>query len=161
VVQDWEKQLMIAEQKVGRVVALRLGVVISPKGGAFKQMLSSFKWGLGGVIGDGKQYVSWIALDDVLGAIHHIILHPEIHGPVNCVAPHPVRNQELTQMLSKALHRPAFFSVPAKAIRWLMGEMGEELLLSSTKAEPKKLLETGYPFLYPDLEKALKHYIRD
>jgi uncharacterized protein (TIGR01777 family) len=152
VVEEWEKALQIPRV---RTVFARFGVILSPKGGALKKMLPPFKMGLGGPIGSGKQFMSWIAIEDVVGAIHHMMFHDELKGAVNVVAPHPVRNEEFTQVLGKVLHRPAVLPLPEFAVRMLFGEMGDALLLSSTRVEPKRLLETGYPFIYPELEQAL------
>lgn len=159
VVYAWESALQPAIDKGVRVVKLRTGVVLSDKGGALAQMLPPFRFGLGGKIGSGEQYMSWIALDDVIGAIHHVLVNENISGAVNLVAPHPIRNVEFTKTLGKVLHRPTFFSVPALGVKLFFGEMGEELLLASTKVEPKVLLQSGYPFLYPHLTQALEHVL--
>lgn len=151
----WEKSAHSAEGAGIRVVYVRFGVVLSTQGGALKQMLTPFKLGLGGRLGDGQQYMSWIAIDDVLGAIYHILNRDEIRGAVNVVAPHPVRNCEFTTALGRILNRPTPFPIPAFIIKLLLGQMGVELLLASTKALPKRLQETGYPFLYPTIEQAL------
>lgn len=157
VVDEWEKALEPASRRGIRVVSLRFGIILDREGGALARMITPFKWGLGGNLGSGRQYMSWIAIDDALGAILHIINNETIKGPVNVVSPRAIRNSEFTKVLSGILNRPAFFHVPAFVIRGLLGEMGEELLLSSTKVEPRKLLDTKYSFLYPSLEMALKH----
>lgn len=152
VVEEWEQELQI--QHI-RTVFARFGVILSPDGGALKSMLWQYKLGLGGYIGNGEQFMSWIAMEDAIGAIHHLLTHEEIAGSVNIVSPHPVRNSEFTKILGKVLNKPTFLRMPEFLIRSVLGEMGEEVLLSSIRAVPKKLMETGYPFLYPELEKAL------
>lgn len=151
VVEEWENAL---KGLPIRTVFARFGIILSRDGGALKTMLLPFKLGLGGKIGSGEQFMSWIGMEDVVGVMHHLLTE-EIQGPVNVVAPHSVRNSEFTKTLGKVLHRPTFFSIPEKVIRGFLGQMGDELLLSSTRVEPRRLLETGYPFLYPDLEKVL------
>lgn len=159
VVQSWENAC-IAPDAV-RVVFARFGMVLSQKGGALASMLTPFKLCLGGPIGDGKQFMSWIAIEDVIGALYHILNDNTITGPVNVVSPNPVRNEEFTKELGAALKRPTPFRIPAFMVKGLFGQMGEELLLSSTKVEPKRLLETGYPFLFPRLKDAFKRQLQD
>jgi len=142
-----------------RVAILRIGIVLSAHGGALAKMLFPFKLGVGGVIGSGAQYMSWIALDDVVGAIHHTLITDELRGPVNAVAPYPVTNREFTKTLGRVLRRPTLFPMPALAARLAFGEMADELLLASTRVEPKRLLATGYAFCYPELEAALPHVL--
>ncbi|MBA2727022.1 MAG: TIGR01777 family protein [Parachlamydiaceae bacterium] len=151
----WEASTHQAKKIGVRVVFLRTGVVFSPEGGALKKMLLPFKFGVGGRIGDGKQYVSWIALNDLIRIISFCLNNPSIEGPVNATAPHPVTNAELTEALGEVLNRPTFMTVPKGAVRWIFGEMGDELLLSSTRAEPKKILEKGFSFELPELKNAL------
>jgi len=115
--------------------------------------------GLGGIIGSGKQYMSWIALDDVAGAIHHALVTDTLQGPVNAVAPFPVTNGEFTRTLGRVLGRPTVFPVPAFAARLAFGEMADELLLASTRVEPKRLLATQYTFRCPELDGALRHVL--
>lgn len=158
VVVEWEKALQVPNT---RVVFVRIGIVLSAKGGALKKMLLPFKLGLGGPIGDGEQYMSWIAIDDVIGAIHHILKDRTITGPVNLVSPNPVRNKNFTKTLGTVLHRPTVLPMPAFAVRLIFGEMGESLLLSSTNVRPQVLLDTSYKFIYPFLEKALEHEVQD
>ncbi len=155
----WEEATRPAREKGVRVVLLRIGVVLSPAGGALAKMLLPFKLGIGGVIGSGKQYMSWIALDDVIGAIHHVLTTHTLHGPVNLVAPYPVTNSEFTKTLGRVLQRPTLLPMPAAAARLAFGEMADELLLASTRVEPKQLLATGYTFHYPELEDALRHVL--
>ena len=154
VVIEWEQALKVPHT---RVVFARIGVVLSQKGGALKKMLLPFKLGLGGQLGDGKQMMSWIALEDVVLAIMHMIKDRSISGPVNLVSPNPVSNKIFTKTLGKVLKRPTIFTVPAFAVRAIFGEMGEALLLSSTSTHPKVLLKTGFHFSYPFLEQALTH----
>lgn len=156
-VQEWEAVLKPLEEKPIRIVCLRFGVVLSQKEGALKKMLMPFKMGLGGIVGSGKQFVSWISLEDVLAAILHILHHTELSGPVNIVAPFPVSNENLTKTLGKVLKRPTFFSLPAFVAKLALGEMAEELLLSSTRAIPKRLLDSGFTFHHPKLEEALSY----
>ena len=157
--QAWEEATEAAERKGIRVVRLRTGVVLSPAGGALKEMLLPFKLGVGGKVGSGEQWWSWIALDDVIGAIHHALTRDSVSGPVNLTAPHPVTNAEFTKTLGRVLSRPTIFPMPAFAARLAFGEMANELLLSSTRVEPRKLLATGYSFRYPELAPALRHLL--
>jgi uncharacterized protein len=161
VCQEWEGATQGASAAGIRVVNLRFGVVLSPKGGALAKMLLPFKLGAGGVLGDGKQYMSWIALDDAVGAIQHVIKSEAAHGPVNAVSPNPVTNYVFTKTLGKVLVRPTIFPVPAFAARLAFGQMADELLLASTRVQPVKLLETGYAFRYPELEGALRHVLSE
>jgi hypothetical protein len=131
-------------------------MVLSPNGGALKPMLPIFRMGLGAPLGHGQQWMSWIALADVLEAIHHLMARTDTSGPVNIVAPNPVRNREFTRTLASLLHRPTCFPVPAWACRILFGELAQELLLASTRVEPTRLKASGFRFRYPDLESALK-----
>ena len=152
----WEHATTPAEKSGMRVVLLRIGIVLSPTGGPLAKMLLPFKLGLGGVVGSGQQYMSWIALDDLIGAISHALTTEALRGPVNCVAPHPVTNREFTKTLGRVLNRPTLFSVPAFALRLVLGEMADDLLLSGARLEPKRLRETQYQFRYPQLEGALR-----
>ncbi len=159
VCREWEEACEPALEKGIRVVNLRTGLVLSPEGGALKTMLTPFRLGVGGTIGSGNQYISWISIDDMVGVIHHAINQENLEGPVNAVAPNPVTNREFTKTLARVLGRPSFFSVPEFALRILTGEMAEEMLLASTRALPRKLLDTGYKFRYPGLEGALRHLL--
>jgi uncharacterized protein (TIGR01777 family) len=156
VCRDWEAATEPAEKAGVRVVRMRLGVVLSKKGGALAKMLLPFRLGLGGIVGSGRQHWSWIALEDVAGAFMHVIEHSDLRGAVNVVAPHPVTNREFTKALGRVLGRPTFFPMPALAARLVLGEMADELLLSSTRVIPEKLNSTGYRFRLPDLEAALR-----
>jgi uncharacterized protein (TIGR01777 family) len=159
VCQAWEAAAAPAVQRGVRVVSLRLGVVLSAAGGALAKMLTPFRLGLGGVIGDGPQYMSWIALDDVLGAMHHALITETLHGPVNGVAPQPVTNQEFTTTLGQVLRRPTRLPLPAFVARLIFGEMADALLLASTRVAPVRLQASGYTFQYPALEEALRHLL--
>ena len=152
---EWEEATEEAEEAGIRVVRLRIGVVLSQAGGALTKMLTPFRLGLGGKLGPGTQYMSWITLDDVVAAIVHAIATPELSGAVNAVAPVPVRNQAFTRALGRVLHRPVIVSLPSPAIRLLLGQMGRELLLFSTRVVPGKLEETGFRFSDSQLEPAL------
>ena len=156
---DWEAAAEPVRSLGMRVVHARIGVVLSPRGGALAKMLTPFKLGLGGIVGDGKQYWSWIAIDDVAGALHYILTHPEISGAVNVVAPNSCTNYDFTKTLGGVLHRPTLVPMPAFAARLALGEMADELLLSSTRVAPIRLREFGYPFRCPTLESALKHVL--
>lgn len=159
VCRDWEAATAPLTAKGIRVVHLRFGIVLSPKGGALRAMLWPFRLGAGGVVGSGKQYWSWIALDDVVGVILHALAHETLQGPVNAVSPTPVTNREFTTALGKVLKRPTFFPLPAFVARAVLGEMADALLLASTRAVPKKLQESGYVFRYPELAEALRHLV--
>ena len=156
VCQEWEAATEPARQKGIRVVNLRIGVVLSPEGGALPKMLTPFKLGLGGRVGSGRQYWSWIARDDVAGAIRHALLTPALNGPVNATAPHPATNAEFTKVLGRVLGRPTLLPLPAAAARLMLGEAANELLLGSGRILPKRLQESGYEFRYPELDEALR-----
>ena len=156
---QWEQACMILKGKNIRVVNTRFGIILDPKSGALAKILPIFSLGAGGRLGNGNQWMSWVALDDVLGVILHCLNNNGIRGPVNVVAPNPVTNNEFTEVLSKVLNRPAIFPVPSLALKIVLGEMSDELLLSSLKISSKVLKETGYDFAYPDLNSALKHML--
>ncbi len=157
---EWEKAADPARQKGIRVVHPRFGIILSPKGGALAKMLLPFKLGVGGTMGNGKQYWSWVSLDDVVGAIHHAIVTESVKGPMNVVAPRAITNHEFTKTLGRVLSRPTIFPLPAFAARLALGEMADELLLASARIEPAKLLATGYNFRHTELEKALRELLR-
>lgn len=159
VCQKWENATEPAEKKGIQVVKLRIGIVLSSKGGALGKMLTPFKLGLGGTIGSGRQWTSWISMDDLMGIFLHIIGHSEIQGPVNAVTPNPVTNRVMTKVLGRALYRPTIFPIPSFVVRLIFGEMADEMFLSSTRAAPNILVQTGYSFLYPDLKGAINHII--
>lgn len=155
----WEEAAEPARARGIRVVHLRFGVVLAGHGGALAKMLTPFRLGLGGRIGSGDQYMSWIALDDAAGAILHGLTHAEIAGAVNAVAPEPVTNGKFTATLARVLRRPAIFPMPAAAARLAFGEMADALLLASQRVMPARLLATGYVFRHPSLEGALRHVL--
>lgn len=157
---EWERASESAQRKGVRVVRLRFGIVLEPKGGALKMMLPPFKLGLGGKLGAGSQYMSWISLDDAVGVIHYTLTHPTLQGAVNAVAPQSLTNLEFTKILGRVLKRPTIFPVPAFVLRLLFGEMADETLLASTHVEPAKLLQAGYRFKHPALEGALREMLR-
>ncbi len=159
VCREWEAATTPAERKGMRVVRLRIGMVLSPKGGALARMLGPFRAGLGGRVGSGEQYVSWIALDDLIGAVDHALRTGSLEGPVNAAAPRPVTNREFAKTLGRVLGRPAVVPAPAFVVRLLLGEMADELLLASTRVSPDRLLLSGYAFRYPELEGALRHLL--
>ncbi len=159
VCRDWEAATQSAADAGVRVVCMRFGVILSAQGGALRTMLTPFKLGLGGKIGSGQQYMSWIAIDDVIGAILHCLNTDALSGPVNFVAPEPATNAEFTKVLGKVLSRPTLFPMPAVAAKMVFGQMGEELLLASQRVQPSRLLETGYVFKYPQLAGALRHVL--
>jgi len=159
VCREWEAATKSAEDKGIRVVRLRFGMVLSPTGGAMAKLLPPFKKGLGGVLGTGRQYVSWITLDDLVGVIVHALTTEALQGPVNAVTPNPVTNRELTRTLGRLLGRFTIFPMPAAAAHLVFGEMADEVLLASQRVQPARLLTTGYDFRYPELEGALQHLL--
>jgi uncharacterized protein len=160
VCQDWEEATTPAVQADIRTAHIRTGVVLSPKGGALGAMLPPFKMGLGGRTGSGQQWMSWIDIRDVVGAIHHILKNDLIQGAVNMVSPKPVRNTEFAKTLASVISRPAIFPLPAPAVKLVFGQMGEEMLLGSQKVEASKLISTGYPFRYRELRASLESILR-
>lgn len=152
----WEAAADTAKSLGIRVTHLRFGVVLSGKGGALKQMLPIFRLGVGGRLGSGRQWMSWIALPDVAQAVLHLLDAPAMEGSVNFVAPHPVTNAEFTRALGRAVHRPTLFPAPAFALRLAFGEMADDALLSSTRAVPQRLLNAGFQFQYPGIGAALR-----
>ena len=155
----WENAAVPAVEKGIRTVFLRIGIALSPLGGALSKLLPVFLAGLGGKIGTGTQYMSWIGIDDVIGAMYHLINSESVEGPVNATAPNPVTNLEFSKTLGRVLTRPSVFSVPEKAINLAFGEMGREVLLSGANVLPKRLLDSGYVFRNPDLVGTLKHLL--
>ncbi|HUS12359.1 MAG TPA: TIGR01777 family oxidoreductase [Pyrinomonadaceae bacterium] len=152
---EWEKATALATEKGIRVVNARFGIILDANGGALKKMLPPFRMGVGGRIGSGRQWMSWIALDDVVGALNFVLTNDALRGPVNFVTPNPVTNAQFTRTLGKILSRPTFFPIPAFAVRLIFGEMGEALLLSSQRVEPQRLKSTNYQYQYSQLEAAL------
>jgi len=159
VCEAWEAASALAGAAGIRVVNLRIGVVLSPAGGALGQMLLPFRLGAGGVIGDGRQWVSWIALDDLLDVILHAIADTSLSGPVNAVAPHPVTNEEWTKLLGRVLARPTLVPMPGFVARAAFGEMADELLLASTRVLPERLLAARHPFRFLEAEAALRYLL--
>lgn len=159
VCQQWEAAAEPALQHGIRVVMARFGIVLNPRGGALAKMLPLFQFGLGGRLGDGQQYWSWISLDDVVGAIHHAIITPTLAGPMNVTTPNPVQNVEFTRTLARILGRPAILPAPASALRLALGDMADEMLLASTRVIPHRLFAAGYAFRHPTLEVALRHLL--
>ena len=139
---------------------MRTGVVLTPKGGALGKMLLPFKLGVGGKVGDGRQWMSWIDVQDMVGAIHHILKNDLLHGAVNMVAPKPVTNAEFTDTLAGVLSRPAIFPLPAFAVKLAFGEMGKTILLGSQRVEPTKLIMSGYPFRFRELRNSLEEILK-
>lgn len=159
VAEAWEAASQSASQAGIRVVNPRFGVVLSPTGGALAKMLPLFNVGAGGVLGSGRQWVSWISLDDAVSAILHCLAARHLEGPVNLTAPNPVDNRDLTRTLAKVLHRPAFARVPSLAARVAFGEMADEMLLTGSRVLPNQLLDSDYEFRHPDLETTLRHLL--
>jgi uncharacterized protein (TIGR01777 family) len=159
VCQKWEEATALATEKGIRVVNSRFGIILDTEGGALKKMLPPFRMGVGGKIGSGKQWMSWIALDDVIGALNFALTNGALAGPVNFVAPNPVTNGEFTKTLGQALSRPTLFPMPGFAVKLLFGEMGEALLLGSARVAPKRLIAEGYEFRFSQLEPALAHIL--
>lgn len=156
VCRQWEAAAQSVAGAGIRTVQIRTGIVLSPHGGALAKMLPPFRMCVGGNIGNGRQWMSWIDLRDEVGAIQCLLTNESISGPVNLVSPNPVRNAEFTRILASALHRPAIFPVPAFAARLAFGQMADELLLASQRVEPAKLTSSGYKFQSPDLRTALE-----
>jgi len=157
--QQWEAAALEAEALGMRTCILRTGIVLGKGGGALKKMLPLFKLGLGGRIGSGDQWMPWIHLEDLIGIILYCIEHEEISGAVNGTAPNPVTNKIFTKTLGKVLKRTALLPMPSMAVRLLMGQMGEELLLSGVKVLPAKITSQGYEYKYPQLEEALLNIV--
>jgi uncharacterized protein (TIGR01777 family) len=159
VCREWENATEPAAKRGIRVVRLRIGMVLSAQGGSLGLMLPIFRMGLGGRIGGGRQYISWIAIDDLVGVIVHAIQCESLRGPVNAVSPHPTTNREFSKALGRALSKPAFFVLPSFAARILLGEMADEVLLASSRVLPARLSKSGYSFRFSELEHALRHVI--
>lgn len=155
VCREWEESARPVLGKGIRLVTLRTGLVLSSTGGVLGRILPPYRMGLGGRIGSGRQYMSWIVLEDLIAAIFHAIGNEKITGPINAVAPHPVTNLEFTKTLGKVLSRPTLFPLPAAAVRLFLGEMADALLLASARVEPSVLLSSGFRFQYPELNSAL------
>jgi len=156
VARQWEAATMPAAKAGVRLVHPRIGVVLAKRGGALPKMLPAFRLGLGGVLGNGRQWWSWISIKDVVSAIQILIENPSVSGPVNLVAPNPVTNLDFTKIMAKVLRRPALFPLPEGAVKFFFGEMGVETLLASQRVQPKRLEELGFRFQFPDLSAALR-----
>lgn len=154
--QEWEAATAPLQEKGIRVVHPRIGVVLSRGGGALARMLLPFRLGLGGRIGSGHQYMSWISLDDLCSVLHRAVNDERLWGPLNAVSPSPVTNREFTRVLARVLSRPALIPVPAAGLRLALGEMADHLLLSSTRVDPAILAKARHEFQHPDLETALR-----
>lgn len=160
-VQEWEAAAQPMADSATRLVLLRTGVVLGHGDGVLQAMLPAFRLGLGGQLGDGRQVISWIDLDDYIEALFFIIETGRLSGPINMVAPNPVTNQELTRTLGRILHRPALARIPAWLLRLAMGEVADETLLMGTRVLPSKLLATGFSFKFPELEMSLRHVLEE
>ena len=159
VCREWEAAAAPAEKTGIRVAHLRTGVVLGRQGGALSQMLLPFRLGVGGRLGSGKQWMSWIHIDDIVGSVRQILAQETMRGAINLVAPNPVTNAEFTRTLGKALSRPTIFPVPAFALRLAFGEMADEALLASQRVEPARLVANQYDFRFRNLESALKNLL--
>ena len=159
VVDEWERSTRSATDQGIRVVNLRFGVVINPMGGALKKLLMPFKLGFGGKIGHGKQYMSWISLDDAICAIHHLMINSTVEGPINIASPNTVTNKEFTKQLGTSLRKPTVATIPAFIIKIMFGQMGKETILASTRVDSTKLSQSGYAYIFPRIEEALEHYL--
>lgn len=157
----WEEASMSASKSGIRTVNLRTGIVLSSFGGALKQMLIPFKYYMGGQLGDGQQYMSWICLDDLVRLINEVMHNNNLRGPVNAVSPFPVTNEFFTKALGGALNRPTLFNVPDWAVKMIFGQMGEEVFLSGQRAYPEKIRDSGFVFSFPDLKSALDNILKN
>ena len=161
VCREWETATAPALDPGIRIVNVRTGHVLSAAGGILKKMLPPFRLGVGGKIGDGRQWQSWIHMGDWLGALRHIMSHDSLRGPVNMAGPNPVTNAEFTKTLASVLARPAFFTVPGIALKAALGaEAANEMLLSGQRVQPGKLITSGYQFQFPDLQGALRDLLK-
>ena len=156
---EWEEATRAASEKGIRTVNARFGIILDAHGGALGQMLTPFRMGIGGRVGDGKQWMSWIALADVVAGLKYLLTDETTHGPINFVAPNPVTNAEFTRALGQVLSRPTLFPIPTFGARIAFGEMADALLLSSQRVEPKVLKEKGFQFAWTTLEAALRHLL--
>lgn len=152
----WENESRKAADMGARIVLLRIGIVLAKDGGALAQMITPFSFGVGGVVGSGKQWMSWIALDDIISIAQFVLENENVRGPVNCVSPNPVTNETFTKTLGEVLYRPTIIPMPEFGVKFLFGEMGQTLLLEGTRVVPKKLEELGFTFKYPELKEAIK-----
>jgi len=160
VCKDWEAAAMQAERPGLRLVLARIGVVISKDGGALNKMLLPFKMGGGGILGDGKQYMSWISIDDIVPAFEHLLTNDTLSGPVNLVSPNAVTNAQFTSVLGQVLHRPTILPAPAFALKIILGDMAQEMLLEGCHVTPDKLKKSNFRYQYPDLKGAIEHALK-
>ncbi len=160
VCKEWEAESRRAEDAGIRTVLLRTGIVLSKDGGALASMLTPFKLGVGGVVGSGKQWMSWISLEDEIAVINYVIENENIRGAVNAVSPNPVTNHDFTKILGDVLYRPTFLPLPEFAVSMIFGEMGDALLLASTKVMPKRLEDAGFEFKHPNLKEAIENAVK-
>jgi uncharacterized protein len=157
---EWEAAALPATEAGIRTVQMRMGIILGKNGGALQTMLPPFKIGIGGKLGSGRQWMSWVDVQDVVGAIQHILKTDQVRGPVNVVAPAPVTNTEFTKTLASVLSRPAIFPLPAFAARLVFGQMADELLLASQRVQPARLLSSGYIFRFPQLRTSLQRILK-
>jgi uncharacterized protein len=157
---EWESESRRAEDMGIRTVLLRNGIVLSKNGGALATMMTPFKLGVGGVVGSGKQWMSWVSLEDVVGIVNYALENENLRGAVNVASPNPVTNEEFTKTLGEVLYRPTFLPLPEFAVNLVFGEMGDALLIDSTKVMPKRLLDAGYKFKYPEIKPALENAVK-
>lgn len=159
VCREWEAAADPLRERGVRVVHLRTGIVLDARGGALGRMLPPFRFGLGGRLGSGNQFWSWIALEDLVRSIQHLLATDSLAGPVNAVSPQPVTNREFTATLGRVLRRPTVLAVPESAVKLLFGEMGRAAMLASARVLPRRLMESGFVFQQPTLEGALRHLL--
>jgi len=157
---EWESESRRAEDMGIRTVLLRNGIVLSKDGGALATMMTPFKLGVGGVVGSGKQWMSWVSLDDAVGIVNYALENENLRGAINVVSPNPVTNEEFTKTLGEVLYRPTFLPLPEFAVNLVFGEMGDALLIDSTRVVPKRLLDSGFKFRYPEIKSALENGVK-
>jgi uncharacterized protein (TIGR01777 family) len=155
---EWEGEALKAKEKGARVVITRFGIVLGEKGGALSQMIPLFKKYIGGPIGSGRQWFSWVHIRDLAEAFVFLMKHPEISGPVNVCSPNPVRNKDLAKALGRALHKPSFIPAPGFMVKLVLGEFGS-IILEGQRVIPRRLLDHGFIFQYPDIDKALRSIV--
>jgi hypothetical protein len=157
---DWEQEALRAQEKGARVVITRFGIVLGKNGGALGQMIPLFRFFLGGPLGNGRQWFSWIHMEDLADGFMFLLNHPEIKGPVNLCSPRPVRDKDLGKAIGKVLRRPSWMPAPGFMVKWILGEFGS-VLLEGQRVIPRRLLDAGFQFRYPDIEEALKNILSD
>lgn len=160
VCKEWETESRRAEDSGVRTVLLRNGIVLSKNGGVLATMLMPFKLGVGGVVGSGQQWISWIAIEDLVGVVNYALENEHLRGAINATSPNPITNEEFTKTMGDVLYRPTFLPLPEFAVNFVFGEMGDALLLDSTRVIPKRLEEAGFEFKFPDLKQALENAVR-